>query len=100
MSIVVASAPCIQSSNAYTSGLPDPDPRARPLEGLVKYSVLSFMEDPREASEILISKAHDEGAERIAGTIDGGVRCGGGSVWRGGDFTCISSSEMGKLTRY
>ncbi|MEM0283599.1 MAG: TldD/PmbA family protein [Sulfolobales archaeon] len=66
----------VEQSFLY-SQIPDPDPRARPLEGLVKDSVLSFMEDPREASEILITKAHDEGAERIAGTIDGGVseRC-------------------------
>ncbi len=57
--------------------LPDPDPRAKPLEGGFDHRVASMLEDPREASEILINTALEEGAERVAGVIDLGIeeRC-------------------------
>ncbi|MEZ0290735.1 MAG: TldD/PmbA family protein [Sulfolobales archaeon] len=54
--------------------IPEPDSRARPLSDLVRDQVVRFVEEPREVAEIIINKAHEEGAERIAGTLDGGIR--------------------------
>lgn len=57
--------------------LPDPDPSARPLEGGFDSAVEKILNDPSDAAEAIINKAHSEGAERAAGVLDLGIseRC-------------------------